>query len=377
MKIGIDARFLGPEGKGLGRYVEKLIKYLAVTDNNHEIFVLLREENWREWQPPASNWHKVKAPWRWYSLSEQIYLPGLLRRLKLDLMHFPHFNVPILYFGAYIVTIHDLILSRFPTERASTLEPIYFWLKHRVYQLVITSAIKRAKKVITVSQDSRRQIIEHFKIKPEKTIVTYEAVDRGRPVQPGEVAMIRQRYGIIDPYLLYVGNAYPHKNIESLLEAFAKLRRKGYALQLLLVGKMDYFYQRVRKYAEALNLDTTNEVIFPGFVSDYDLATVYAGAQAYVFPSKAEGFGLPPLEAMQYGLPVVSSNASCLPEILGRAAEYFDPKSVTDIIRAIEKVINNDERRQTLIELGAAQIGRYSWKKMAGETLAVYQSVLK
>ncbi|MFC1663300.1 glycosyltransferase family 4 protein [Patescibacteria group bacterium] len=377
MKIGIDARFMGPVGKGLGRYVEKLVKHLGLELTPHDYYILLRDDMWSEWQPPNERWHKIRAPWRWYSLSEQVQLPRLLNDLKLDLVHFPHFNVPIMYFRPFVVTIHDLILSQFPTERASTLEPIYFWLKHRAYQFVIRSAVKRAKIIISVSQYSADQIVNKFNVAPEKIMVTYEAVDLKRPVAANEINVARRRYGLNQPYLLYVGNAYPHKNIERLLEAFANIRKRGCKIQLALVGKMDYFYQRVQKYALAVGLDINQEVRFTGFVSDIDLQSLYAGAHAYIFPSKAEGFGLPPLEAMQYGIPVASSSASCLPEVLGQAAVFFDPENVNDMVQKIENVVNNQELRFKLKNYGPEYVKKYSWTKMAKQTLEVYESVLQ
>lgn len=377
MRIAVDARFLGPRGKGLGRYVEKLLKYLAIVDQHNEYFVLLRDENWQSWQSPNERWHRVRAPWRWYTTAEQIHLPRLLYSLKVDLVHFPHFNVPLLYTGKFVVTIHDLILSRYPTERASTLEPFYFWLKHLAYRLIIRSATKRAKHIITVSNFSRDEIVGEFGVKPERVSVTYEAVDPGAPAQPGAIGHLLNRIGVNRPYFLYVGNAYPHKNIERLIEAFGRLLKYGYDYQLVLVGGMDYFYQRVRRYAEAAGLVKNKRVIFPGFVSDDVLASLYAGCFTYVFPSKAEGFGLPPLEAMQYGAPVVSSNATCLPEILGGAALYFDPEDINSMRQALERVCTDETLRMRLAQLGPEHVRRYSWSRMAEQTLAVYQSVVQ
>lgn len=377
MRIAVDARFLGPRGKGLGRYVEKLLKFLSVVDTSNEYFVLLRDENWNTWTPPNERWHRVHAPWRWYTTAEQLRLPSLLRSLKPDLVHFPHFNVPILYTGKFVVTIHDLILSRYPTERASTLEPIYFWFKHLAYRMIIRTAIRRAQHVITVSNFSRDEISGEFGVPPERISVTYEAVDPGQQISPNAVPHILQRFGINRRYFLYVGNAYPHKNIERLIEAFSQLVKSGHDYQLVLVGGMDYFYQRVRRYAEATNLVRSGHIIFPGFVSDEDLAALYAGCFTYVFPSKAEGFGLPPLEAMQYGAPVVSSNATCLPEILGSSVLYFEPEDIGSMRQALERVCTDDTLRQRLEQLGPEHVKRFSWQRMAEQTLAVYESVVQ
>lgn len=162
MRIGIDARFYGPKAKGLGRYAEKLLQYLDKIDQKNDYIVFLRKENFKKFQPSSDNFKKVIADFRWYSLAEQIRMPLLTRKYNLDLMHFPHFNVPLFYQGKFIVTIHDLILTRFPTERASTLGPFLYKMKHLLYKLVIRQAIKKAQKIITVSNFSKKDIEDNF-----------------------------------------------------------------------------------------------------------------------------------------------------------------------------------------------------------------------
>jgi len=178
------------------------------------------------------------------------------------------------------------------------------------------------------------------------------------------------------PYLLYVGNAYPHKNLERLILAFKKLIKEGLDYQLVLVGGEDYFYKKLKKHLNHFNQaerSTINQkIIFPGFVSDKELGELYKSASLYIFPSLSEGFGLPPLEAMARGVPVVSSNATCLPEILGDAVIYFDPLDINDMAKQIKKALLGENLRKKLIKKGLEQIKKYSWKKMARETLAFY-----
>jgi len=166
------------------------------------------------------------------------------------------------------------------------------------------------------------------------------------------------------PYLLYVGNAYPHKNLENLILAFRKIKQDNFDLQLVLVGGDDYFYKKLKK--------NNNDVIFTGFIKDEDLNVLYNNAALYVFPSLYEGFGLPPLEAMKRGVPVASSNATCLPEVLGDAAIYFNPLDVDDMAEKIKKALLDEGLRKNLIQKGFEQIKKYSWQKMARETLEVY-----
>lgn len=370
MKIGIDARFFGPVGKGLGRYVERLIENLEKIDSKNEYIIFLRKENWGYYNPKVSNFKKVLADYPWYSLREQIMMPIAVWRNEIDLMHFPHFNIPIFCPTKFVVTIHDLILLQFPTPRATTLGPLLYKIKYLGYRLVIGLGLRRAVKILTVSECTKKELVRFFKISPEKIVITHEACDG---VEYGQLGMpernILKKFGVTKPYLLYVGNAYPHKNLEGLIKFFKKINLE---YQLVLVGKEDYFYKRLKQ--ETKESKVKDKIIFTDFVSEKELADLYRNARLYVFPSFVEGFGLPGLEAMSYGLPVAASNSSCLPEIYGQAAVYFDPKNLEDMAEKIEKVLFDENLRQELIIMGFEQIKKYSWRKCAEQTLAVYNN---
>jgi len=376
MKIGIDARFLGPKGKGLGRYTQKLIEELEKIDGQNQYVIFLRRQNWNEFKPSSPNFKKVLADCRWYSLGEQIFLPIKIYQQKIDLMHFPHFNVPVFYFGKFIVTIHDLILRHFKTQRATTRSAFVYWFKGLGYRLVIWLAVKRAQKIITVSNYVKKDIVNTFNIDPDKVAVTYEgAPTRSLKVKVQNSKLVLERYKINRPYFLYVGNAYPHKNLEKLIEALGILIEKyGQDLRLVLVGEDDYFYHRLKKVILPIlqSMGKMNNIIFAGFVDDENLSVLYQSAELYVFPSLCEGFGLPPLEAMACGLPVVCSGATCLPEILGEAALYFDAKDPEDMAKRIDQALIDEGLRQNLISRGYEQIKKYSWQRMAQETLRIY-----
>ena len=215
MKIGIDARFFGSIGKGLGRYTQKLIENLEKIDNENQYVIFLRKENFDEYQPKNKNFQKVLADYQWYTFAEQIKMPRLLNKFKLDLVHFPHFNVPFLYRKKFVVTIHDLILLEFPTVRGTTLNPFFYKIKFLFYKFIIWSAIKRAEKVITVSNFTKKELLKYYKkdLKEEKIAVTYEAgsdyIKNDEYNQSSDVEILK-KHGIIKPYLLYVGNAYQH-----------------------------------------------------------------------------------------------------------------------------------------------------------------------
>jgi len=364
MRIGLDARFFGPSGKGIGRYTQQLISELEKLDSQNEYFVFLTKEGFDLYKPRQKNWHKVLVNCPPYSFKEQVVLPKILNQYQLDLVHFFHFNKPLFYSGKFIVTIHDLIHLKF-NQASSTRSFWSYLIKHLVSRLVSQNTVKRGSKIIAVSGFVKKQIIEYYKINLDKIIVTYEST-----FMPSNIK--HQTSNIKHPYLLYVGNAYPHKNLERLLTAF-KVISADENICLVLVGKIDYFYQRLQKLAK--NLDLTEKVIFAGQVNDVDLSVLYQNALAYVFPSLMEGFGLPGLEAMAHNCPVVSSKAGALPEIYGSAALYFNPEKVQEIVEAIKKIIYDNGLREELKKRGQAQIKKYSWDKCAKETLAVYKKI--
>jgi len=370
MRIGIDARFYGPVGKGLGRYTQKLIEHLETVAQEHEFVVFLRRENFDLFQPRSGRFRKVLADFRWYTLAEQVRFPALIRREGIDLMHYPHFNVPVMTPAPFVVTIHDLILLRYPTHRATTLNRFMYRIKYAAYRRVIRTAVRKSERIITVSEYTKDDIVRAFSVPKEKVVVTYEAADEA--VETRREVDLRAK-GIRKPYFLYVGNAYPHKNLERLLRVFAKTRGSGLDAQLVLVGKADYFYDRLKREAETLGI--AKDVVFYGYAEDSELPSLYAKARAYVFPSLLEGFGLPPLEAMRYGTPVAASGISCLPEILGEAAKYFDPEDEDGMMAAMKSVFGDEPLRERLSSLGRAQAAKYSWDDCARKTYDIYRSV--
>jgi len=375
MKIGIDARFYGSLGKGLGRYTEKLITYLeALSGDTNTYVIFLRHENYDEYQPAHPRFTKIVADYPWYSWAEQFLFPLLLWRERLDLIHFPHFNVPLFLGKPFIVTIHDLILLHFPTVKASELPPFLYWLKYLAYRLVITSAIRRARSIIAVSDFTKQDIEAIYPAAKGRVRTTLEAVD---PycywLDPVAERSLFQTLDLIASdtvpihskrFVLYVGNAYPHKNLELLLRVAPQFRD----IIFLCVGKEDYFYRSFREKVQSMKI---NNIRFAGYVNDQSLGALYRRATAYLFPSLYEGFGLPGLEAMNYGLPVVAASAGSLPEIYAEAALYFDPLHADSCITSLRQVIDHNENHERRMR-GFGRAAQFSWRGMAIETLRLY-----
>jgi glycosyltransferase involved in cell wall biosynthesis len=372
MRIGIDARFYGTIGKGLGRYTEQLILHLENIDRENEYFIFLGKENFDEYQPRNSRFHKILANIPWYGFKEQLLLPLLLYRYHLDIVHFPHFNIPILYRKPFVMTLHDLILLRYSTHEGSTLPKWLYAFKFGIYKKVLKSAVSRAKHILTVSEFSKNDILRVYPFLPQDRIfVIYEAnsfLQKAHISQVKTDEEILAFYGILQPYVLYVGNAYPHKNLSRLIQAF--LRLKDDHLSLVLVGKHDVFYRRlIQNFPDVFQ----RGVVFAGHVPDSDLEILYRNAHVYAFVSLYEGFGLPPLEAMARGIPVVSSQVSSMPEILGDAPLYSDPECIDSIAKILRLSIENEQLRRKCKERGYRQAQKYQWQNLAKETLDVYQ----
>ena len=382
--IGIDARFYGQESRGLGRYTRMLLKHLEHQDKDNRYIVYLGKNNFREYRPENRNFIKKEIDIPWYSIKEQIIFPFIINQREIDLMHFPHFNLPVIYTGRFVVTIHDLILLEYPTEKATTLDPIRYAIKNIGYKAVLQKAITRSQRIITVSNFTKRDILRHFPLIEKKIKVIYEACElKSKPCgehgdalksDSGNSGNIKTKNEQI-PYILYVGGAYPHKNLESLVRAFHLLKKTPQyeRFYLYLVGGDDYFYKRVK---DIVAREQISHVVFPGLVSESNLRKLYCEARLFVFPSFYEGFGLPPLEAMAHGVPVASSSAGSLPEILQDAACYFNPYDISDIAKAMDTVLSDRYLVETLKKKGMNRVKEFSWEKTAAETLAVYKSIL-
>lgn len=368
-KIIIDARFVG-SGSALGRYAEQLLINLLKINYDFEIKPIFNQEfkdniflNLKKAQPI---WVKIKN----YSWAEQLKLPGLIKKEKPNLVHFTHFNAPIFSPKPFIVTIHDLTISKFRDKNQSVLERI-------AYNFLLNQVVKKADHFIAISNATRKDLQKILHINPAKISTIYEGIEKKFKPQPQEIIVkFKQAYQIDFPYIMYAGQWRPHKNLIKLFEAFAILKKEYHIPEkLVLFGKLDSRYPEIPAKIKELNLE--KEIILLGFIPDDLLPAAYSGSNLYVIPSLAEGFGFPPLEAAACGTPVVSSLISCMPEVLGEAAVFFDPHDPRDIAVKINSALTNQKLREVLIERGFNRVKRYNWEKTAEETLRVYENILQ
>jgi glycosyltransferase involved in cell wall biosynthesis len=360
VRIGIDAR---NDRTGVGRYTFSLIRELAKLDTENEYVLFLNPERFASHTAPAPNFRAVEAGVPWFTLREQVLLPRLVDRERLDLMHYPHLTVPLLSATPFVITVHDLNYL----DAAATGSGLRHAVLRAGFRAELAKA-RRARRVIAVSKHTRDRVVQVLRVDAARTAVTYEAADL--PGVEPDTTML-ERHGLDAPYFFYVGAAYPYKNLGRLIDAVSRLEGPH---RLVLAGDFEDFGAGLRERAEALALG--DRVVFTGAVSEAELAALYGGALAYSFVSLKEGFGLPGLEAMTAGVPVIAANAASLPEIYGDAARYCDPHDVDSITEALAEVASDDRLRAHLVERGRRVAGEFSWARTAEETLAVYRDAL-
>jgi glycosyltransferase involved in cell wall biosynthesis len=361
-RIVIDAR---ESGTSTGRYIDKLVEYLYKLKPEHDFLILAKPSRLKFFKELTPDFEIVECPHKEFSFDEQLGYFMQLNKLKADLVHFAMIQQPILYRRPVVTTIADLTTTRF---RNPAKNPFVFTAKQQVYKAVIKRVAKKSRKILTISQFVKDDVASYTSVNPDKISVTYPAVDKitDKPIPVK---------GLGDNlFLLYVGRSLPHKNLRRLVDAYQEVKWTHPQLSLVFAGKLDDNYRLLEAYAASKKI---GGVIFTDFVSEGELSWLYQNAEAYVFPSLSEGFGLPGLEAMQYGLPVISSSATCLPEIYKDAALYFDPKNVKDMAEKIKQLLDDKALAKALIEKGRKVVASYSWQDMAEQTLDVFNQALK
>ncbi|OGH10536.1 MAG: hypothetical protein A2857_00410 [Candidatus Levybacteria bacterium RIFCSPHIGHO2_01_FULL_36_15] len=369
MKIGIDARLINQSG--IGRYTRNLIKHLQAMDKKNEYVLFVLERDYENLKSKISNLRSqiVRTNTHWHSIDEQIKFPSIINHENLDLMHFSYFSVPVFYKKPYIVTIHDLIIDHFPTGKASSLPLAIYYFKRMAYKFVTAKVTSDAKKIIVPSNATKDELIQHYKVPKEKINVIYEGI-----FDDSDAGESAEKIDVKD-YFLYVGNAYPHKNLEKLIEAFIMfIRKKDKYPSLVLAGRKDYFYDKLKDFVKKYG-ETGKHIIFMGEVSDSELKSLYRNARALVTASQMEGFGLTALEAMSLKCVVLSSDIASLHEICQDCCIYFDPNDIVDIKKKLDMLYNLEQKKlDDLKQKGFERSKNFSWDKMAVETIKIYES---
>jgi glycosyltransferase involved in cell wall biosynthesis len=367
MRVAIDARKL--HDFGIGTYTRNLLRHLARIDRDSEYVLLCQEPDLPVASQLGPNFRAVLEPSPNYSIREQFHVPWVLHRERPSVFHAPHYVLPAATGCRSVVTIHDCIHLMFPQ-----------YLPNRAaYAYALTSmwiAVRRSDRILTVSEASKRDIVHFFKVPPEKIVVVYNAIDERFRTPPSEedVARVRERYQLAQGFVLYVGNIKPHKNLVRLIEAYDLLRHRGFdELKLLIIGDEISKLPALRRAVHTHKLH--KHVRFLGYLPDETLAVLYRLADVFVFPSLYEGFGLPPLEAMACGTPVVTSNVSSLPEVTGDAAVLVDPYDVESIAEGIQRVLSNPALSAELRAKGVARAREFSWERSVARTRELYQEV--
>ncbi len=362
-RIVIDAR---ESGTSTGRYIDKLVEHLDKLNPGHEIIVLAKSHRMGYLKKVAPSFNVVEADYKEFTFAEQLGFKKRIKSLGPDLVHFGKDHQPILYRGKVITTMHDLTTARFRNPNKNFL---VFKFKQVVYKSVVRRVASKSAAIITATEFVKGDVVHYTAVNPDKIIVTPEAADVfDEPSEPIPAFKGKQ-------FIMFNGRPLPHKNLERLIQAFARLHAKHPDLYLMIAGKKDRSHATYETLAEQLKV--ADRVILTDWISDGQLKWAMENTKAYVYPSLSEGFGLPPLEAMLNGAPVVASNATCIPEVCGDAAHYFDPLDVADMAGAIEQVLTDKKLRGKLIKRGRDQVRKYSWQRMAKQTLAVYEKVLK
>ncbi len=366
MKIAFDLRRMG--NPGIGRYMKCLVEEILQQEPKHDYLLILAPEAGAI-RSSSARVTRISSRAGYYSIREQVDLPRMLREHNVDLLHSPHFLLPLLRPCPTVVTIHDVVYIACPQDLESQLGRFY-------YRAMMRASARLATRLITDSVFSKNEIVRYLHVDPAQITVVYPSVDAGfgRVCDPCVLESVRSKYAIDRDYILYAGIYKGRKNHAGLFRAFQLFQHRGVEAQLVIAGPMNEGERRLRNLAEELGI--SERVKFTGFVPDFELMALYSAARAYACPSNYEGFGFTVLEAMACGTPVVCSEAASLPEVAGDAALYANPLDVEAFAQALHRVFTDDSLREEMIKRGEKNLRRFSWKQAATCCLAAYDDAL-
>ncbi len=374
MKIAIDGTIVREEITGTGFYITNLINGLIKIDNLNNYYIFGDEQYLRKYiKIDKDNFkvvHKrfknriIRVLWQYF------ISPFELKRLKIDILHSPNYITPLFKIGFKIIlTIHDLTFLLFPEKYTIT--------KRLLFGKMIPVFIKKSDKIIADSENTKEDILKFFSVPEDKISIAYVSYPDyyNHSIDRRKAKYIVKKYGIERDFMLYVGMIEPRKNIISLLKAFVELD-KDLELDLVIVGKKGWYFKEIEQYMEStVNLRLENKIIFTGYVSEHELKYFYRSALMFVYPTLYEGFGLPPLQAMACSTPVITSNVSSLPEVVGNAAIKINPHDLDELKNSIKWLYTDVEKRGELIKKGLENSNKFSLEKVALNVLSVYNSL--
>jgi glycosyltransferase involved in cell wall biosynthesis len=370
MRIAIDIRKINEFG--IGTYIWNLVRNLGLVDEQNEYLLVGSHRNFHELGPLPTNFRQIYQGERTGSLRDHLLFPAVLRKHKPDVVHIPHHDCPFFVPGKLVMTIHDCVHVKFPPENLSRLRRFeLYWRTRR--------SLDRASQILAVSNSTRDDLVDIFDMDAKRISVIHNALDeRFSPAAEGmDRKTVLERYQLHDPFVLYSGKIRPHKNVHRLIEAFAVLKSelandlRYHNLKLIVIGDELSHHQYLR--LTVVRSGVQQDVRFFGFVPYSILRVFYQSAALFAFPSLYEGFGLPPLEAMASRTPVLASNTSSLPEVLGDAALLVNPENVFEIARGLKSILLEDKLRERLVEKGLKHISKFSWKSAALQVTEAYK----
>jgi glycosyltransferase involved in cell wall biosynthesis len=367
MRIGIDTRIIYKSMTAIGRTTYELVKGLSEIDKENEYFILYRD-NPLGFLEGMSNFNRYYSTISRHSPRVQVEIPLFQYKKKIDVFHSTHFVKPLWEPCKSVVTIYDLLYLYYPQ---------YFRRQSiAYYNILIPKVVKRANKVITISQSVKNDLVNLLKCPEDKIDVIMLAFDKKRFNVISDLDLVKRatlKYNIPCKYVLYVGTSKPHKNLERLIKAFSLIVRET-EHSLVIGGIKDSQYTTLCQLIKELGIE--DRIIFTDEIDETDLPLIYNGAELFVFPSFHEGFGLPPLEAMACGVPVLVSNATSLPEVVGDAAIMFNPYDIEEIAQNMKRILNNKNLQGEMRIKGLERCQEFSWRKTAEKTLNTYKHAL-
>lgn len=374
MRIAIDARMMSPlTTRGIGRYLEELVRGMVEMNTPHRFVLLMRNPETSPFQGKTNVEH-LTADVPWYGVAEQLRMPRFYREANADLVHAPHWNVPLAYRGPFVATIHDLILHHQPASaKASTRHPIIAAAKKLGYRISLRHVAAHASLILVPTRFVADEMRRFYPLSADRLVITSEGIS---DLPSSDPSVLPPNLQPPTSYLLYVGSAYPHKRLDLLLDAWTKLAPVHPELHLVIAGEEDAF---MAKYVARVRTQSLPRVRFLGRVTDAELAALYDHARAFVFPSSHEGFGLPPLEALSRGCPVVSSDAPPMPEVLPpQGVHFFRNGDADGMMKAIDALLRNTNSAQQDAR-GVQSLVResYRWSRVAERTIESYERVVR